>query len=251
MSDHATPYGRPVDAAQLVVVQDLAPHGVLRVAINLGNPVLAQGTPAAPSGVTVDLAREIARRLGVPVELACFDAARRSFEAVRDGGAELCFLAVEPARAADIAFTAPYLLIDGVYAVPQDSALCTVDDVDRGGVRVGVKLGSAYDLYLTRTLRHAELVRGDEGVDVFRTQRLEVAAGIRAPLAGYVAAHPDLRLVDEPFMQIRQAVGVATARSPSTVRFLRSVVEELKESGFVHDALGRSGQTTATVAPPG
>lgn len=231
------------------VVRDLAPRGVLRAAINLGNPVLAQGTPTVPSGVTVDLAREVGRRLGVAVELVCFDAARRSFEAVRDGTADLCFLAVEPAREANIAFTAPYLVIDGVFAVPQDSVLTTVADVDGDGVRIGVKLGSAYDLYLTRTLQHAEVVRGDEGVDVFQAQHLEVAAGIRGPLTAHVAGHPDLRLIDAPFMQIQQAVGVRTDRSAGTVTFLRDLVEELKASGFVQQALDRSGQATATVAP--
>ena len=233
------------------VVRDLAPRGVLRVSINLGNPVLAQGTPTAPRGVTVALAREVGRRLGVPVDLTCFDAARKSFDAVRDGTAELCFLAVEPARAADIAFTAPYVIIDGVFAVPRDSPFTVVADVDRDGVRIGVKLGSAYDLYLTRTLQHASVVGGDEGVDIFRAQHLEVAAGIRAPLTAYVAAHPDLRVIDERFMQIQQALGVRTGQSAETITFLRDLVEELKASGFVQDALDRSGQATATVAPRG
>ena len=233
------------------VVRDLAPRGVLRVSINRGNPVLAQGTPTAPHGVTVALAREVGRRLGVPVDLICFDAARKSFHAVRDGTAELCFLAVEPARAADIAFTAPYVIIDGVFAVPRDSPFTTVADVDRDGVRIGVKLGSAYDLFLTRTLQHARVVGGDEGVDVFRAQHLEVAAGIRAPLTAYVAAHPDLRVIDERFMQIQQALGVRTGQSAEAITFLRNLVEELKASGFVQDALDRSGQATATVAPRG
>nr|WP_257019606.1 transporter substrate-binding domain-containing protein [Streptomyces sp. TLI_235] len=119
------------------LVQDLAPTGVLRAAVNLGNPVLAQGTPDAPSGVTVDLAREFAARLGVPVEYRCFDAARKSYEAMAEGRADLCFLAVEPAREADVAFTEPYVVIEGVFAVPRDSVLSTVADVDRAGVRIG------------------------------------------------------------------------------------------------------------------
>ena len=97
------------------VVHDLAPTGVLRASINLGNPVLAQGTPEQPSGVTVDLAREVAGRLGVPLELVCFDAARKSLEAMTDGRADLCFLAVDPSRAQEVAFTAPYVVIEGVY----------------------------------------------------------------------------------------------------------------------------------------
>ena len=135
--------------------------GVLRASINLGNRVMAQGTPTAPSGVTVDIAREIGARLGVPVELACFDAARKSYEAMAAGQADICFLAVEPAREAEVAFTAPYVAIEGVFAVPGDSAITTVADVDRAGVRIGVKRGSAYDLFLSRTHQHASVVRGD------------------------------------------------------------------------------------------
>ena len=145
------------------IITDLTPAGVLRTALNLGNPVLVQGTPAAPTGVTVDIAHEIAARLGVQAEFRCFGAARESFEATVAGQADICFLAIEPARAAEIAFTAPYVLIEGVYAVPRESPLTTVADVDSEGVRIGVKDGSAYDLFLTRTLRHATIVRGDRG----------------------------------------------------------------------------------------
>ncbi|MFD4623391.1 transporter substrate-binding domain-containing protein [Streptomyces sp. NPDC058475] len=232
------------------IAKDLAPSGSLRASINLGNPVLAQGTPQAPAGITVDLAREIGARLGLPVEFLCFDAARKSYEAMAEGRADICFLAVEPAREAEVAFTAPYVVIEGVYAVPRDSDLTSVADVDRPGVRVGVKRGSAYDLFLSRTLRDASVVRGDEGVEVFGAEGLEVAAGIRQPMTEFVAAHPELRLIEERFMQIRQAVGTTTARRPETVRFLRDLVEELKASGFVADALRRAHQSETLVAPP-
>lgn len=231
-------------------VAGLAPSGVLRAALNLNNPVLVQGTPAAPSGVTVDIGREIAARLGVPVEFRCFAGARDSFEATAAGQADVCFLAVEPARAARIAFTAPYVLIEGVYAVPDQSPLTTAAEVDRPGVRIGVKEGSAYDLFLTRTLRSATVVRGDEGTAVFLAEHLEAAAGVREPMAEFVAAHPGCRLVDGRFMEIPQAVGTAKTRSAESIRFLRELVEELKSTGFVSDALRRSGQT-APVAPPG
>ncbi|GAB2684387.1 transporter substrate-binding domain-containing protein [Kribbella swartbergensis] len=232
------------------VQADLAPSGVLRAAVNLGNPVLAQGTPEEPSGVTVDIAREIARRLEVPLELVCFDAARKSFEALTTGQADICFLAVEPARADQVAFTAPYVIIEGVFAVRRESGLTAVGDVDRDGVRIGVKRGSAYDLYLTRTLRHATVVRGDEGVDVFLAEGLEVAAGIRRPITRFVAENPGFRLIDERFMQIQQAVGTSKTRHPDTVAYLHALVEDLKTSGFVADSLLRSGQPDATVAPP-
>ncbi|WJV44259.1 transporter substrate-binding domain-containing protein [Streptomyces flavofungini] len=231
------------------LARDLAPTGVLRASINLGNPVLAQGTPQAPRGVTVDLAGEVARRLGLPVEFQCFDAARKSYEAMANGHADLCFLAVEPAREAEIAFTAPYVHIEGMYAVPADSALRTPEEVDREGVRIGVKQGSAYDLYLTRTLRHATVVRGPEGVGVFHAEKLEAAAGIRQPLAAHVAEHPGLRLIEPAFMTIRQAVGTTKDRRPETVRFLSGMVAELTASGFVAEALARSGQDPALAAP--
>jgi polar amino acid transport system substrate-binding protein len=230
-------------------IADLAPQGVLRAAINLGNPVLAQGTPEAPAGVTVDIAREVAARLGVPAELLCFGAARQSFEAAASGQAGIAFLATEPARAAEIAFTAPYVLIEGVYAVPAASPLRTADEVDRPGIRIGVKEGSAYDLFLTRSLQHATVIRGEEGTGEFLGANLEAAAGIREPLTAFVAANPQYRLVDGRFMEIRQAVGTARAKRPETVAFLHGLVEELKANGFVADALRRSGQT-APVAPP-
>jgi polar amino acid transport system substrate-binding protein len=231
------------------VVADLAPTGVFRASINLGNPVLAQGTSDRPAGVTVDLAREIAARLGVPVSFACFDAARKSFEALTSGAADVAFLAIEPAREAEVSFTAAYVIIEGVYAVPDGSPITTAAEVDRPGVRVGVKEGSAYDLFLSRTLTHATVVRGSDGIDVFREQGLEVAAGIRQPLSRHVTSQPGLRLVEPRFMQIRQAIATTKSRTDTAVAFLREFVETVKANGFVADALARSGQD-ATIAPP-
>ena len=199
------------------IAGDLAPTGTLRASINLGNPVLAQGTPEAPRGVTVEIARDLGARLGIPVELVCFDAARKSLQAMLAGRTDICFLAIEPAREADVAFTAPYLVIEGVFAVPRASPISTTADVDRDGVRIGVKQGSAYDLFLSRTLEHATVVRGDEGIDVFRSLGLEVAAGIRQPLQELVDRDPGLRLLDDRFMEIRQAVGTTTTRRPETI----------------------------------
>lgn len=232
------------------VVDDLAPSGTLRASINLGNPVLAQGTPALPTGVTVELAHALGSRLDVPVELVCFDAARRSFEALLAGRADVGFLAIEPARETELAFTAPYVVIEGVFAVPSGSPIDAVAEVDRAGVRIGVKRGSAYDLYLTRTLAHAEIVRGAEGVDVFLDQGLDVAAGIRQPMQEFVQGHGGHRLLGGRFMLIRQALGTTRSRRPESVRFLTRLIEELKANGFVADALRRSGQADVAVAPP-
>jgi polar amino acid transport system substrate-binding protein len=228
---------------------ELAPTGALRAGLNLGNPVLVQGSADAPTGVTVDLAHEVAARLGVPVEFRCFRAARESFEATIAGQTDICFLAVEPARAAEIAFTAPYVLIEGVYAVPRESPLTTVAEVDSEGNRIGVRQGSAYDLFLTRTLKHATVIRSTlDGTEVFAAENLEVAAGVREPVTEFVAAHQEYRLIEGRFMEIPQAVGTAVAKRPETLVFLRDLVEELKASGFVAESLRRSGQT-APVAP--
>ena len=226
----------------------LAPTGVLRSVINLGNPVLAQGTAQDPRGVTVALAGEVARWLGVPLELSCVDAARDAYAAIVDGRADLCFLANEPAREEGVAFTAPYVLIEGVHVVDAGSPLRSSDEVDRDGVRVGVREGSAYDLFLTRSLEHAEIVRAAEATDVFEEQGLDAAAGVRQPMEEYVAA-TGRRILEPAFMEIRQSAGVPRSVDRGAVAALSAFVEELKASGFVRDELVRSG-VEATVAPP-
>lgn len=229
---------------------DLAPTGTLRASVNLGNAVLAQGTPEEPRGITVEIAQQVAQRLELPLELVCFGAAKDSLAAVTTGDADLCFLAVDPARAETVAFTAPYVVIEGAFVVPEGSAISSSDEVDHPGVRIGVKQGSAYDLYLTRNLQHAELVRGSEGVEVFAEQDLEVGAGIRVPVTDWAAARGGLRVLEPAFMQIEQAVGTTRERSEDTVAWLTSLVEELKASGFVAEALARSGRRDGVVAPP-
>ncbi len=233
------------------VVKEFAPSGRLRAAINQGNSVLAQKGPNGEAlGITVELARELAKRLGVPVELVIFDAAGKAFEALRSGQTDIGFLAIEPVRAADVDFSGPYVIIEGVYMVPKDSPLKTVGDVDRAGVRIAVNKGSAYDLFLTRTLKNATLMRGDDGLALFKKERFEVAGGVRQPLAAYAKTDPGVRIMDGRFMEIRQAMGVPKGR-PKAAQYLRGFVEEMKASGFCADALKRSNQPDAAVAPPG
>jgi polar amino acid transport system substrate-binding protein len=234
------------------VLKDLAPTGKLRAAINLGNMVLAQKDPATgqPKGITPDLARELGRRLGVPVELVPFDAAGKVFEAVKTGALDVMFLAIEPVRANEIAFTAPYVLIEGVYMVPTDSKIASVADVDRDGIRIGVSRNSAYDLYLTRTLKHATLVRGDDGIALFVKDKLDAAGGVKQPLVAYARTNPNVRILDGRFMEIRQAMGTPRGRGEAGARYLGAFIEEMKASGFVADALKRSNQPDAAVAPP-
>ena len=228
--------------------QAVAPSGTLRAVINLGNPVLAQGTPDAPSGVTVAIAEELAAWLDVPLQLTCVDAARKSYAAITEGQVDLCFLAIEPAREEGVVFTTPYVLIEGVYVVSADSSLDSADDVDRAGVRIGVREGSAYDLFLSRTLDQAEVVRGDEATDVYESGRAGGLAGIRQPMTEY-AEQSGRRVLEPPFMQINQAVGLPRALSPDAVSAVAEHIEHLKASGFVEAALVRSG-VDATVAPP-
>jgi polar amino acid transport system substrate-binding protein len=230
------------------VLKDLAPTGTLRASINLGNIVLAQGTPENPSGVTPELARELARRLGVPVALSCFDGAGKAFEAMKAGKVDIVFLAIEPVRAAEIEFTAPYVIIEGVYMVPKDSALQTPADVDQPGIRIGVNKASAYDLFLSRSLKNATLVRSEEGAALFIKEKLEAAGGVKQALQQFAKGRDDVRLLPERFMEIRQAMGTAKGRLAGAA-YLRGFIEELKANGFVADALRRSNQPDAAVAP--
>jgi polar amino acid transport system substrate-binding protein len=250
-------WGMPVMAADATtaVLAELAPTGRLRVAINFGNPVLAQKDAATGEarGVSVALARELGRRLKFPVDLVTFDAAGKVFEALKSSAWDVAFLAIEPVRAAEIDFSPPYVVIEGVYMVPANSPLRSLADVDHDGIRIAVGKGSAYDLFLTRTLKHAELVRAPTSagaVDLFRDQKLDVAAGVKQPLAAFAAKHADVRLIAERFMAIRQAMGTPKGRSAGAA-YLKDFIEEMKASGFVAQALKDSGQGDAEVAPAG
>ena len=236
------------------VLTDLAPSGKLRAAINQGNPVLVQrqAGDGEPKGITIELAKELGHRLGVRVELVLYEAAGEVFDALKTGAWDIAFLALEPVRAAETEFTAPYVLIEGTYMVPQDSPLKAIADVDRAGVRIAVGRGSAYDLYLTRTLKHAELVRatgaGNGAIDMFVRDKLEAAGGVRQPLIAYAKSHPGLRVMEGRFMSIQQAMGTPKGRLAGAA-YLRSFIEDRKASGFCADALRRSGQSEALVAP--
>jgi polar amino acid transport system substrate-binding protein len=240
----------PADA-----LKELAPAGKLRAAINYGNGVLAQkGPDGEPRGVSADLSRELAKRLGVPLAFVTFTAAGKAFEAAKENKVDVLFIAIDPSRP-DVDFTAPYVLIEGTYMVRADSPLKTVEDVDQPGVRVAVGLASAYDLFLARALRRATLVRASKGgccemIDLFLTENLEAVAGVRQQLEGFAKTHPGLRIMDGRFQQIRQAMGTPKGRAAAAA-YLRSFIEEMKANGFVADALKRSNQGDAQVAPAG
>jgi polar amino acid transport system substrate-binding protein len=241
----------PADA-----LKELAPTGKLRAAINFGNGVLAQkGADGTPQGVSADLSRELAKRLNVPLEFVTFEAAGKAFEATAANKVDILFVAIEPVRAAEVEFSPPYVLIEGTYMVLKDSPLKDIADVDRPGVRIAIGRGSAYDLYLTRTLKNATLVRAATGgccamIDQFRAEKLDVVAGVRQPLVEYAKTHADVRVMDGRFQEIRQAMGTPKGRLAAAA-YLRAFIEEMKQNGFVADALKRSNQPDAQVAPAG
>jgi polar amino acid transport system substrate-binding protein len=248
--------GKPGSSSPAAVIQELAPSGLLRAAINLGNAVMAQRDEASSAlkGVSVDLARELGRRLGVEVELVPFEAAGQAFEALKARQVDVAFLGIEPARAAEVDFSAPYVIIEATYMVRSDSHLKTLADVDQPGVRIAVGRGSAYDLYLTRTIRNATIVRAATGggramIDLFLAENLEAVAGVRQQLAAYASKDPGLRIMADHFMDVPQAVALPPGQRAASA-YVRAFVEQMKASGFVAAALERSGQAGARVAPP-
>jgi polar amino acid transport system substrate-binding protein len=245
--------GNIVSTVPADVLKDFAPTGKLRAAINMSNIVLVQKDSAtgAPKGITPDLARELATRLGLPLDLVIFESAGRVTDALKTGAWDIAFLAIEPARAAEIDFTSAYVLIEGGYLVPKDSPLKVIADVDRAGVRIAVARGSAYDLYLTRNLKNAELVRyptGNEAMAKFVADKIDVAAGVKQPLVLHAKANPSLRVMDGRFQVIEQAMGVPKGRTAAQA-WLSAYIEEMKASGFVAEALRRHRIEGAAVAP--
>jgi polar amino acid transport system substrate-binding protein len=236
------------------IVSAFAPTGKLRAAINLGNAVLAGKDPAtgAAKGVSVDLANEFARRLGVAIELVVVDTAAKSVDVVTKGEADIGFFAIDPKRGEHIAFTAAYVLIEGAYMVREDSPLRANEEVDRAGHTVVVGQGSAYDLHLTREIRHATLIRAPSSpavVDTFLRERADVAANVKQQLEIDAARVGGVRLLPGRFMIIQQAMGCARSRGAEAAAQLSEFVEEMKASGFVAQALARHGVEGAAVAP--
>lgn len=236
------------------VLADLAPTGRVRAAINFGNPVLAQPAPRTgqPTGVSVDLAQEIGRQLDVEVELITFDAAGKVASVAKEGVWDVAFLAIDPARAIEMTFSAPYVVIEGSYIVRDDSRLRAIDEFDRQGVRIAVGRGAAYDLFLSRELKRAELVRADTSpaaVDLFIHQGLDAAAGVRQPLLAYAAQHQGFRVIPGRFTAIQQAVCTPHGRDVGRA-WIAALVEDVKANGFVASALQRHRKRDAAVAPP-
>ena len=250
MAGCATPSGVPA-----AVAAGFAPTGRLRACINLGNPILARRDAATGqvAGVSVDLARALGTELGVPVDLVVVDAALKSVETVKSGQADIGFFAIDPLRSDGIRFSAPYIQIEGAYLVRQDSPLTDNAQVDKAGTRIMVGRGSAYDLYLSREIKAAQLLRAPTSptvVDEFLAQKADVAAGVKQQLQADAARLSGLRLLPGRFMVIEQAMGVQAGRGVAVHQHLAAFVERAKASGFVAQALSRHDIRGALVAPP-
>jgi polar amino acid transport system substrate-binding protein len=233
---------------------ELAPAARLRVGINYGNFLLVTNyVPGAePRGVAPDLGRELGRRLGVPIEFVVFDSAGKLADAGKAGAWDVAFLGNEPQRANEIAFTGAYLEIPVTYLVPAGSSIHAVADVDREGVRVAVAEKSAYDLFLTRNLEHAQLVRA-EGIEgsyqLFVEEKLEALAGLKPRLVSDADRLPGSRVLEGQCTSVKQSIGTPKGRDAGA-KYLREFVEDVKASGFVARSIAGNGVRGVSVAPP-
>ena len=236
------------------VISELAPTGVLRAAINMGNFLLVTGrTPSGdPDGVSPDMARAIADRLGVPVKYVPFERPSGLADAAGTNVWDIGLIGAEPARAEKIAFTAAYVEIEATYLVPPGSPIQNMAEVDRPGIRIGVTAGSAYDLWLERNIKNATLVRSNPSRSAwqqFTEDRLEAYAGLRPGLLSDVQKLPGSRILDGQFTAVQQAIGTAKANTVGAA-FLRAFVEEAKASGFVARLIAKHHVQGRSVAPP-
>lgn len=232
--------------------ETIAPSGTLRASINIGNPILAGlDNNNKPVGVSIDLANELSNILDIPIELVVHTSAGKSVETVNAGGADFGFFAIDPVRGANLNFTDPYILIEGAYLVNGESPITDNSQVDSHGVRIMVGKGSAYDLHLSREIKHASLLRAPtspEVVDYFVKEKVEVAAGVKQQLEQSMTKYPNLRLLPGRFMVIRQAIGIHKDKGPHAHEFLQKFVRNAIDSGFVYKAMEKHNIQGASVA---
>lgn len=235
------------------ILKQLAPAGTLRAGINLGNFLLVTGkSPSGdPEGVAPDMARAIAERLGVKLKLVPFKTPGELADAAGSDVWDIGLIGAEPARAERIAFSAAYAEIEATYLVPAGSALRTIAEVDRPGIRIAVSARSAYDLWLMRNIRQAQLVHAD-GIDaafnLFVNDKLEALASLRPRLLTDAVKLPGARILDGQFTAVQQAVGTARTNAAGAA-FLRGFVEEAKASGFIASLIARHHVAGLSVAP--
>jgi polar amino acid transport system substrate-binding protein len=231
---------------------ELTTDGKLRVGLNYGNflLVLKDGPDGQPRGIAPDLGRELGKRLGVPVEFSKYEQAGKLADAVKDAAVDVGFLGAEPQRANEIAFTSAYLEIPVTFLVPAGSPIKTLGEVDRKGVRIAVADRSAYDLFLSRNIKNAELVRA-QGIDgsykLFVDQKLDALAGLKPRLVGDAEKHPGSRILDGQVTGVQQAIGTPKKRQ-AAAEFLGLFVQDLKKSGIVSKTIEKHGVRGVTVA---
>lgn len=237
------------------IVSQLAPRGVLRAGVNLSNSLLVTGKAANgdPQGVSPDMAREIANRLGVDITYVTFPSPGELADAATEDKWDVGLIADEPKRAEQIAFSPAYVEIEATYLVPEGSRFTSVDQVDGDGVKIAISARSAYDLYLTRSLKRAELVRATgvgKAFDLFVTDKLDALAGLRPGLVADAAKLPGSRVLDGKFTAVQQAIGTRRGNDAAAA-FLREFVEEAKASGLVGRLIEKHGVVgRLSVAPP-
>ena len=228
------------------IAEQLAPTGVLRAGINMSNFLLVTGRTGSgdPDGVSPDMARALAERLGVPVKMVPFPTPGELADAAEDDVWDIGLIGAEPQRAEKIAFTLAYTEIEATYLVPPGSPIQSVEEVDRAGIRIAVSARSAYDLWLTRNIQNAELVRAQglgAAFQLFVDEGLDALAGLRPALIGDVEKLPGARILDGRFSAVQQAIGVPRSRPGSAAAFVAEFVEEAKTSGLVASLIARHG----------
>ena len=247
------PETKDLSAMHADLIKAFAPTGVLRASLNMGNPVLAnRDAQGKPFGISIDLAMQLGKKLGVPVELIVNETAGKSVATLEAGRADIGFFAIDPERGRDIAFTAAYVQIEGYYLVRDNSSIQRNEQVDVATNRVVVGKGSAYDLFLTRHLKNAPLERVASSqvvVSSFLDKGFEVAAGVKQQLEADTKGGAGVRLLNERFMVINQAMGVPKTKGPEAALFLRTFVEEMKAQGVVKDSMTRYNIQGAGVGP--
>jgi polar amino acid transport system substrate-binding protein len=231
---------------------ELAPTGKLRVAVNYGNPLFARkGAGGEASGISIDLGRELGRRIGMPIEILGFDSGGQMTEGLKKGGWDVAFMAYEPAREAEVAFAGAFAEVDSTYLVPSASPLRNAAEVDREGMRIAVSAGGGNDLFLTRTIKRAQLVRATGSaatIKIFVTDKLEAYAGLKPTLIELSAKLPGTRVLDGRYTVIPYSVGTPRGRDAGN-RYLREFLEEAKTSGLIARSIEKNGIRGVSVAP--
>ena len=235
------------------VRSELAPKGVLRAGINLSNFLLVSGRNESgdPTGVAPDLARALAERLGVTIRYVPYASAGELADATGQGVCDVGLMGAEPQRAEKIAFSPAYVEIAATFLVGAESNLQSLGDVDRPGVRIASTARAAYDLWLERNIKHAQVIRADTldgAFENFVSMKLDVLAGLHPRLLDDVQKIPGARILEGQFASVQQAVGTARPNTAGTA-LIREFVEEAKRSGLVARLIDKHGVRGLTVAP--